>query len=120
MGCGSWCVYFENKVIDICKSCSEYEGGVSPRFELGKVDPFKLAIGLAEKREKERRGKIPRLSDCPICHEHSLFYNLVDDKFECLNQKCAVKQKHILPGTPEYKSILLRVLTENETENEDV
>ena len=53
-----------------------------------KIDPFRLAKMLAEKQEKERRSKIPKLSDCPNCHKHSLFYNSVDDAFECLNPKC--------------------------------
>lgn len=38
-----------------CHNCRE-GCSVKPRFELGKVDPFKLAQLLKEKREKEERG----------------------------------------------------------------
>ncbi len=90
MSCGSWCVYYRDRdTAAICKHCSNYEGPrARARVELGKIDPFRLAKMLAEKQEKERRSKIPKLSDCPNCHKHSLFYNSVDDAFECLNPKC--------------------------------
>jgi hypothetical protein len=79
-----------------------------PGFELGKVDIFKLAEGLKNKKEQERRQAIPRLSNCPYCHEHSLFYNSKDDCFECLNMKIPCPKYHnpILPNTSEYNSII--------------
>lgn len=113
MGCGSWCVYYRDRDKlakgGVCTNCSDYEGKRA-RFDLGKIDIFRLGKLLREKQEKEKRGKIPKLSDCPYCYEHSLFYNLVDDKFECLNLKCQAHSSHIIASTGKYKSILHALL----------
>ena len=89
MSCGSWCVYYASRgVSGACHSCSYYIDTKRPRFGLGKVDPFKLAEGLTRKKEEERRDKIPLLSDCSNCGKHSLFYDKIHDKFECLDKDC--------------------------------
>jgi len=85
-----------------CKFCGKPRlTRVAPRSSpLGEVDPFELGRLLAEKYERERRSKIPQLSDCPNCHEPNLFYNMVSDSFTC---KCGYI---ISPGTAEYKAIV--------------
>lgn len=72
-----------------CKYCHVVppDEGNKPRVELGKVDIFKLAAGLAKKKEDGRRSNIPLLSDCPGCGRHSLFYNKYSDSYECLEVK---------------------------------
>lgn len=111
MDCGPWCVYYRDRdklaKDGICSSCPHY-GGSRARFDLGKVDSFRLARMLAEKKEKERRDKILKLSDCPHCCKPSLFYNSVDDSFECLNLECPVHSIPITADTEEYKSIIDR------------
>ena len=53
MSCDSSCVYFENKGNNsVCWGCADFEY-TKPRFELGKVDIFKLARLLKEKEEKK-------------------------------------------------------------------
>ena len=37
--------------------------------------------------------EIPKLQECPRCHEHSLFYNDRDGIYECLNRKCRARGK---------------------------
>ena len=56
------------------------------------VDPFELARRLLAKRENDRRRSIPRLSDCPTCGRHSLFYDMHTDRFECMNGCCSYAQ----------------------------
>ncbi len=103
MECGSWCGYYDSKAPDeTCKDC---------RVSAGNTDLFELFRKLAIKREEERRNKIPRLSDCPICRKHALFYNQINDNFECLALEC---QYTIESGTPEYKTKLLSVVDQEE------
>lgn len=91
MSCGSWCVYYRDKPNGICSNCPSYENGVRPKADwLPSIDPFKLADELAKKQEKDRRNKIPLLSNCPRCGKHSLFYDRIHDKYECLNKDCLV------------------------------
>jgi len=86
-----------------CRSCGAYEfvngrcnfcGWAADTLEptkgamSGEVDIFEMAKLLEHRKEEERRSKIPRLSDCPKCHIHSLFYNTVADQFECLRPEC--------------------------------
>ena len=114
MGCGTWCVYYTSRgVSSACIACSfyfdeYYSSRSKPRSDLGQVDAFKLARLLQEKEEKKRRVSIPRLSDCPTCQEHSLYYDLAGDNFSCLNLKCGGYGTLILSGSEEYKSITRR------------
>ena len=96
MECGSWCGYYDSK--RPMKLVRIAERGK------GNPDMFELFQKLAIKREEERRNKIPRLSDCPICRKHALFYNQINDSFECLALEC---QHKIEAGTQEYKTMLL-------------
>jgi len=93
-----WCVYRDKNNPDICKNCS-YNGNPQPKFELGKVDIFKLAEGLKQKRqeqnnkppESEQEGHIknqPNLIKCPYCGKIFLFFNEANKKHECLNLEC--------------------------------
>ncbi|KKM87910.1 hypothetical protein LCGC14_1264110 [marine sediment metagenome] len=52
------------------------------------IDPFRLAKGLAHKKEQRRREDILMLSDCPQCLKPSLFYDKIHDGYECLNIVC--------------------------------
>ncbi len=90
VSCGNWCVYFEGKGI-ACHTCPERLGRTTPRNTLGTVDPFRLAKGLARKKEQQRREGIPILSNCPQCHKPSLFYDKIHDCYECLNIVCLHK-----------------------------
>jgi len=72
-------------------------------FESSGVNPFKLAEGLAKKRETDRRKAIPQLSDCPKCYKRALFYNILDDSFTCLAIECKYT---VANGTMEYKALL--------------
>jgi len=114
----------------ICKNCG-YMPKTGSRFEIEKVDIFDLAKALKEKeqekeaeeayltspeylekkKERERRLAIPRLSYCPYCHKHSLFYNSVDDRFECLNKLCTISSKPILSDTEEYKNVIAHLIS---------
>ncbi len=87
LGCGSWCVYFRDKG-SVCHTCPNWLGYPTPRNTLGIVDPFKLAEGLARKKEQQRREAIPTLDVCPQCDKSSLFYDRIHDHFECLNLEC--------------------------------
>jgi hypothetical protein len=112
MECGSWCVYYTSKgVSGACTSCSAYINEGKPRFESGGMNVFELANKLSQKREQERRNKIPQLSDCPNCHKHASFYNIINDKFECLAIECKYT---IAMGTVEYKAILIKIYGESE------
>lgn len=93
----------------ICKHCGYNPPPFKPRVELGEVNVFKLAEGLKKKKEQERRQAIPRLSECPYCHEQSLFYNSIDDQFECMNMKgsCPRYNTPIQSGTTEYEKIAM-------------
>ena len=106
MKCGAWCVFYRDRgKTSACKGCSGYEShGPSPG--LGPVDSFRLARLLVEKKEKERRDRIPRLSKCSCCRSLSLFYNSRDDAFECLNLKCTAHGSPIVAGTEGYESIV--------------
>lgn len=89
MSCGSWCVYFRDKG-PVCHTCPDQLGRHTvPRTMLGTVDPFKLAEGLARKKEQQRREGIPTLSDCPQCSKPALFYDKIHDGYECLNLDCS-------------------------------
>ena len=60
MSCGSWGAYYTSRTTtsqEHCEHCSGYSDECSPRFELGKVDVFKLARLLKEKRDKEEDSK---------------------------------------------------------------
>ena len=118
MACGPWCVYYRDRhklsKDGICNRCPDFEGSrARPDLEQ-KVDIFRLAELLKEKEEKKRRTKIPQLSDCPSCSKHSLFYNPVEDSFECLNLDCSARGKPIRTGSEGHKSILSRILKEEE------
>jgi hypothetical protein len=123
----------------VCKFCG-YTPQINPRFELGKVDIFELAEGLKKKeqekeqnkflknlgeKEQERRKSIPRISDCPYCHENSLYYNPINDRFECLNKKtnCQKYSNPIVNDTQEYKSIIENLIKKsvktNSTDNKE-
>lgn len=103
MECGSWCGYYDSKAPDeTCEDC---------RASAGNGDMFELFRKLAIKREEERRNRIPRLSNCPICRKHALFYNQTNDGFECLALEC---QHKIESGTQEYKTMLLAVVNQEE------
>ena len=93
-----------------CLHCG-YSPSATPKFSLGKVDIWKLAEGLKAKEETKRRNSIPKLSSCPHCKERSLFYNLLDDRFECLNHKCKMFNTPILSNTLEYKDICRSLLS---------
>ena len=111
MSCGPRCVYYRDRAKlaknGICSTCPDYMG-TRPSRDPGKVDIFRLARLLEEKKEKERRANILKLSDCPHCHQPSLFYNPIDDCFECLNLKCPIHSIPITADTEEYKSIVER------------
>ena len=84
-------------------------GHFKPRFNpLDDVDVDKLIKGLKDREEQSRRNAIPRLSDCPYFNEHSLYYNSIADRFECMNIKkpCAKYNHPILPNTLEYQNII--------------
>ncbi len=95
-----WCVYRDKRNPDICKNCSHNTGGAQPKFELGKVDIFKLAEGLKKKREEQNNKRpepVPEenetrqpttLGTCPFCGKISLSYNEVSKQHECLNLEC--------------------------------
>lgn len=96
----------------VCKHCGYIPKTSTPSFELRKVDIFELAEGLKKKGGQERRQAIPRLSTCPYCHENSLFYDSINDRFGCLNINTCPKYNHlILSNSPEYKSIILNLNT---------
>jgi len=112
MECGSWCGYYDSKKPDeTCKDCqaSIVEDKFSTDFV--NTDIFELVRKLAIKREDDRRNRIPRLSDCPICRKHALFYNQINDSFECLALEC---QHKIEAGTQEYKTMLLAMMDQEE------
>ena len=56
MSCGIWCVYYKNKgSTSACMNCSDNKRFLKPRFEMGKVDIFKLAQLLKEKEERSKK-----------------------------------------------------------------
>ena len=92
------CVYRDRKHPNVCKYCVSNET-TGPRFELGKVDIFKLAAGLKTRQEQQGRRKataeahdIERrrevLKMCAQCGEISLWRNSVEERYECLNTRC--------------------------------
>jgi len=108
MECGPWCAYYDSEIPDrLCKDCPAYTDEDKLGRSIGNTDMFELVRRLALKREQVRRNKIPRLSDCPICSRHALFYNQIDDCFECLALEC---QHIIRSGTEEYQVTLLAIL----------
>jgi len=108
-----WCVYRDKKNPEICKNCSLNEE-IRPRQDLEKLDIFKMARKLHDKETQEGiravKGKIPSLSDCPKCEEHSLHFNFIHNQFECLNKKCILFRKPI-PNTSElFRQIVIELL----------
>ncbi|QYY58448.1 hypothetical protein [Dehalococcoides mccartyi] len=100
-----WCVYRDKRNPDTCMNCSHNVGSVNPKFELGKVDIFKLAEGLKKKHQEEQNQKKPELNlkehttirsvnfgECPFCGKLSLFYNESNKKHECANLECKSKK----------------------------
>jgi len=107
-----WCVYRDGKNPEICKNCPFYDpsGSATPRRDLGKVDIFKMAEGLHNKEVQGVKSKIPSLSDCPECEEHSLRFDYTRNLFECLNRRCPSRGKPILQGTELFRQITLKLL----------
>lgn len=99
MSCGKWCVYYKDRgKTSACFGCRYFVLDNTPRFELGKVDIFELAIGLAEKEKKAKeQDKVaddapkdkPKviLGICPYCGERSWWLNPYTNKYECMNKK---------------------------------
>ena len=84
-------VEFRQSYCAICgEGCGsgDIDGVTRPRRPLEDIDPFKLAKAMARKREDDRRREIPRLSNCSNCGQHSLYYDMYSDTFECLNPNC--------------------------------
>jgi hypothetical protein len=75
------------------------------RIEFGEINPFELAKKLEQKRENERKDKIPQLSDCPYCHTpKALFYDKITYNFYCFKENRFKAQT----GTSEYKAIVMK------------
>jgi len=92
-----WCVFRDKKNPAICKNCS-YNEPITPRFELGKVDPFKLGKLLAEKQKREQQLKeAAHRYICPECKKPTVVYNNRDDTYDCLTQECNYRFKLTLP-----------------------
>lgn len=97
MGCGEWCVYYDSRgTCSACFNCSYYIGSKKSKFELGKVDMFKLARLLKEKEERKKRKQeeITKnehefvLERYPNCGEKSWWFNPYKNKRECMNIRC--------------------------------
>jgi hypothetical protein len=110
--CGKWCVYFKDRDINsICKYCSDgVVNNVPHKNWNDKIDPFEMAKALVGKRENERRSAIPLLSDCPDCQKHSLFYNIYEDQFECMNKVCSKHNSSYKNGTATYNNIVEKIV----------
>lgn len=91
------CVYRDKRNPNMCRHCSFNETAV-PRFELERVDPFRLAEGLRRKQQRPD-NKQPKpvtgdvkhhieLGTCSRCGQVSLFRNGRTGEQECLNRKC--------------------------------
>lgn len=93
MDCNASCVYYKDRGKNsICHFCSDYVVEHS-RFELKKVDPFKLAKLLAEKKAWETLPqwlKEGKLGICPDCQHIplSLWYNRYTQELECFYLNC--------------------------------
>ena len=106
MGCGSWCVYYKDRnKVGICNNCSSYEGKRS-RFELASIDLNKLHTIAIRNVMQKIKNSIPRLSECLHCQQHSLFYNSINDNFECLSIACAFNKKPILSASKDYIDVI--------------
>lgn len=70
------------------------------------VSPFDLAEALKEKAESDRRDSIPQLSTCFKCTKQSLFYDKINDIFDCINPKCTFYHIKILSNTDQYLEII--------------
>jgi len=107
-----------------CSSCGAYEWtaegkckfcGRQPPTEpqqsqpfSGNVDIWEMAKALKNKRIQEMKSKIPQLSDCPDCKQHSLFFNGINEnnQFECLNTRCNLFNKPVMNTSDLYKQII--------------
>jgi len=49
----------------------------------------------SERYKEWARAGHPALLDCPLCGEKSLFWNWLDESYECLNLACQAKGKSI-------------------------
>jgi len=107
-----WCVYRDGENPEICKNCSLNDPNKTtrPRRDLGKVDILKLAQGLHDKAIQAVKDKVPSLSDCPECEEHSLRFDSTRNQFECLNPKCSLFEKPISQGSEQFRQIVLKLL----------
>src|SRR4030066_548808 len=103
MKCES-CVYRDKKCLEICKFCDYYEP-IKPRQDLEKVDIFEMAGKLRDKETQEVKDKIPSLSNCPNCKEHSLRFDRTRNQFECLNKECEWFLIPIPSGSELFKQI---------------
>jgi copper chaperone CopZ len=87
MSCES-CVYRDKKNLEMCNNCSDNPNTIKLKFELGKVAPFELARGLAERDNKKREQENQiKLGICPHCREPSWWFNPYTHKHECMNMK---------------------------------
>jgi hypothetical protein len=110
-----WCVYRDKKNLEICKACSLNDPSemTRPRRDLESVDICKMARILHDKEIQEVKDKIPNLSNCPKCNEHSLRFDRTSNQFECLNKECEWFLKPILYGSELFKQIALKLLNKN-------
>lgn len=90
----------------VCNFCGYAPKSVKPRFELAPIDLNKLHTTAIKSVMQKIKRSIPHLSKCLLCQQPSLFYNSIDDQFECLNPKCAIHYKPILVETKEYVDII--------------
>jgi len=92
-----WCVYRDKRSPNMCRYCAFNEPAV-PRFELEKVDPFRLAEGLRRKQQRPAsKQPVPsignakrhvELGTCSRCGHVSLYRSSRTGEHECLNLRC--------------------------------
>lgn len=110
------CVYRDKNNPEICKNCSlnDLTETSMPRRDLERLNIFDMAKKLRGKETHEGiqavKSKIPSLSNCPKCEEHSLYFDPIHNQFECLNKKCILFGKPI-PNTSElFREVVIRLL----------
>ncbi len=86
-------------VNEVCKFCGYTPKSIQSRYDLEKVDAFKLADGLTAKQKDDKPielAKGSKLGICPKCGLQTLMYNKYAKTFECLNRYCPKRNPQTL------------------------
>jgi len=94
-----------------CSFCGNSLDALIPNQDMPNLDITILHQKAIELVNSAVSKSIPHLSICPYCDNHSLFYNVDNSTFSCLNIACEYHDYNIHPYSPQY-GYLIKTLRE--------